>query len=314
MKQKFIHKRFSPQSVHLLEVINRILSNYERQNLDLSLRQLYYQLIATAYDELPDEWIDPATGSKNNTASYKKVGDLVNNGRLAGLLDWGLLKDRGREVDRLPMWNDAIDRLEWAAKTHRLDKWADQPIALWVMIEKQALEGVMIPTCRRLEVPFIANKGYSSASSMYEIGREMHWHRNNGQEVHVLYLGDHDPSGLDMTGDVKKRLEMFSEGYVEVDRLALNFDQVQVYNPPPNPAKETDSRYKTYRDEWGEECWELDALTPNVLMELVRDAVINLRDDDTWKESLSRQDTEKEQLLHLAERIKDGDVSLEYDE
>lgn len=314
MKQKFVQKRFSDQSLRLLEIINRILPVYERQGLDLSLRQLYYQLIATAYDELPDEWIDPDTGSKNNEKSYKKVGDLVNNGRLAGLLDWGLLKDRGREVDRLPMWENPIDRLEWAAKTHRLDKWQYQPVALWVMIEKQALEGVMIPICRRLEVPFIANKGYSSASAMYEIGRHMRYLRLNGQEIHALYLGDHDPSGLDMTNDVKKRLEMFSEGCVEVDRLALNFDQVRNYNPPPNPAKETDSRYAAYRDKWGDECWELDALTPSVLIDLVNEAVSNLRDDDIWQESLERQNKEKAQLTRLAERIQDGDISLDEDE
>lgn len=311
MKQAYIKKRFSEQRLRLLGVINAILSDYDAQSLDLSLRQLYYQLIATAYDKLPDDWIDPKTGSKNNIKSYKKVGDLVNDGRLAGYIDWDLLKDRGREVDRLPMWDDPVDRLEWAAKTHRLNKWRDQATALWVMIEKQALEGVMIPICRRLEVPFIANKGYSSASSMYEIGREMLWHRRNGQEIHVLYLGDHDPSGLDMTGDVKKRLEMFSEGCVDVDRLALNFDQVQTYNPPPNPAKETDSRYKAYRDEWGEECWELDALTPTVLTALVREAVESYRDDDAWSQSLEQQEIERRQLLRLAERVKDGEVELE---
>lgn len=311
MKQKFIQKRFTPQSLRLLETINAILSKYERQNLDLSLRQLYYQLVATAYDELPDEWIDPETGSKNNTGSYKKIGDLVNNGRLAGVLDWSMLKDRGRSVDRLPTWDNPVDRLEWAAKTHRLDKWQFQPMAPWVMIEKQALEGVMIPICRKLEIPFIANKGYSSASSMYEIGREMRYARlSQGRDVIVLYLGDHDPSGLDMTNDVKTRLEMFSEGYVEIKRLALNMDQIQLYNPPPNPAKETDSRYKSYRDEWGQECWELDALTPNILIDLVSGAVNEILDEDAWEEALDRQKEEKKQLSRLAERIESGEVSL----
>ena len=139
-------------------VASGILAKYAEQGLDLSLRQLYYQLIATAYKQLPDEWIDPETGSKNNEKSYKKIGDLINNARLAGLLDWDMLTDRGRVVDRVGTWDDPVDRLEWAAKTHRLDKWADQPNLVWVMIEKQALEGVMVPVCRSLEVPFIANK------------------------------------------------------------------------------------------------------------------------------------------------------------
>ena len=309
-KQKFLDKRFTVQSTHLLALAEKILVNYAAQGLDLSLRQLYYQLIATAYDQLPDSWKDPKTGSKNNDSSYKKVGDLINNGRLAGLIDWDMLTDRGRVVDRLGMWDDPVDRLQWAAKTHRLDKWLDQPNLVWVMIEKQALEGVMIPVCRSVEVPFIANKGYSSASIMYEIGRELRRHRNHGQDIHVLYLGDHDPSGLDIAHDVQTRLELFSEGTVEVHRLALNYDQIELYNPPPNPAKQTDSRYAAYVDEWGEECWELDALTPTVLRDLVRDAVDELRDRELWDESMQEQDDQKEKLTNLAARVQTGKVKL----
>lgn len=161
MKQKFKNIAFKEQSLRLLAIINNILNEYKEQNLDLSLRQLYYQLISTAYDKLPDEWRDPKSKSKNNEKSYKKVGDLTNNGRLAGLLDWNMLKDRGRNPNRLPMWDDPVDRLRYAAITHRLDKWEDQPRLVWVMIEKEALEGVMIPICRQLEVPCIANKGLS---------------------------------------------------------------------------------------------------------------------------------------------------------
>lgn len=94
MKQVFIEKRFSEQSLRLLGVAEKILAEYGRQGLDLSLRQLYYQFISTAYDELPDSWIDPKTGSKNNDKSYDKLGSLVNDGRLAGVLDWSMLKDR----------------------------------------------------------------------------------------------------------------------------------------------------------------------------------------------------------------------------
>ena len=310
-KREFIRKRFSEQSLRLLKITERILTNYSAQGLDLSLRQLYYQLIATAYAELPDEWIDPETGSKNNEKSYKKIVDLVTNGRLAGLLDWDMLTDRGRSPDRLAMWDSPVDRLEAAARTHRLDKWQDQPNLVWAMIEKQALEGVMIPICRQLEIPFIANKGYSSASSLYEIGRELyHWRTRELKEIHVIYLGDHDPSGLDMTNDVKTRLELFSEGDVNVHRIALNYDQVQQYNPPNNPAKQTDSRYDAYVDQWGESCWELDALTPTVMRDLVSEAVLELRDEEIWEESLAKQDNEKELLTNLAKRVKSGKVKL----
>jgi len=126
----------------------------------------------------------------------------------------------------------------------------------------------------------------------------------------VLYFGDHDPSGMDMTNDVKSRLELFSQGDVEVHRLALNFDQIELYNPPPNPAKQTDSRYQVYKKGYGEECWELDALTPTVLRDLVRDAVAELRDQEIWDDSLAVQDDQKEKLMNLAQRVKTGKVKL----
>lgn len=310
-KQRFIQKRFSEQNLRLLGVAERILSEYGRQGLDLSLRQLYYQFVSTAYDEMPDSWIDPKTKSKNNDKSYDKLGTLISNGRDAGLIDWDMIQDRGRRVNRLAMWDDPVDRLEWAAKTHRLNKWMDQPRIVWAMIEKEALEGVFLQICHQLEIPLIANKGYCSASTIHGIGREFYELReDHGKEIHVLYLGDHDPSGLDMTNDIQARLEMYSEGPVEVHRLALNFDQVQQYNPPPNPAKQTDSRYKGYVRKWGEECWELDALRPNTLTALVRAEVEALRDDDIWAESMERQDIEKDQLTDLAERVDNGKVKL----
>lgn len=52
---------------------------------------------------------------------------------------------------------------------------------------------------------------------------------------------------------------------VEVRRLALNMEQVRKYDPPPNPAKVTDSRFAAYCDQFGDESWELDALSPKVV-------------------------------------------------
>jgi hypothetical protein len=83
-----------------------------------------------------------------------------------------------------------------------------------------------------------------------------------GQDVVVLHLGDHDPSGLDMTRDLRDRLSLYSRAAVDVQRVALNMDQVGVFNPPPNFAKESDKRFEAYRRQYGDQCWELDALPP----------------------------------------------------
>ena len=83
----------------------------------------------------------------------------------------------------------------------------------------------------------------------------------------IIHLGDHDPSGIDMTRDIQERLQMFGAD-VYVKRVALTMNQIGTYNPPPNPAKITDSRASKYIDEYGNESWELDALEPQVITDL----------------------------------------------
>jgi hypothetical protein len=112
----------------------------------------------------------------------------------------------------------------------------------------------------------------------------------------VLHLGDHDPNGLDMTRDNRERLTLFAGGEVEVRRLALNFDQVDQYGPPPNFAKEDDSRYAGYVEQFGTECWELDALDPAVIADLIRDALEPLIDRELWNAALAEEQHNRNML------------------
>jgi len=121
----------------------------------------------------------------------------------------------------------------------------------------------------------------------------------------ILHFGDHDPSGLDMTRDLTERLGLYAEAEVRVERLALNFDQVEQYEPPPNPAKTTDSRYASYVEIHGEESWELDALEPGMIAELITETVINYRDEQLWNEATARQEAARERLQDLSDNWED---------
>src|SRR4029077_14559396 len=139
-------------------------------------------------------------------------------------------------------------------------------------------------------------RGYNSMSEIWNAAYNRFRLRcENGKRCHILYLGDHDPSGIDMTRDVEERINQFAQtthevhggdDWIKVTRLALNMDQVDEYNPPPNPTKMTDSRAEDYVDKFGETCWELDALDPPVIRDLTTEAVIALRDEDLWVEAL----------------------------
>lgn len=243
MKEFFTSKKFTRDSSALIEQCNEILDSYEQQGYDLSLRQLYYQLVSRN--------IVP-----NTERSYKNIGSLVSDARLAGLIDWDMIKDRGRETVANPHWLDPKDFLTSVAPQFKQDLWKNQDAYVEVMVEKQALEGVLEPVCRRWDVPFTANKGYSSSTALYEASKRFVAQAEDGKEIHVIYLGDHDPSGIDMTRDVLDRLELFistalgrannEDSGLTVKRIALNMDQVRELNPPENPAKLSDSRATDY--------------------------------------------------------------------
>ena len=292
MKERFQVKTFKAESLRTIEKVNEIVALYQAQGYVLSLRQCYYQGVAKNWWE-------------NSEKSYKNLGALINDARVAGLVDWSAIEDRGREVAFPAHWASPKEIVEVAANQFRLDKWLDQDYLILVMVEKQALEGVLAPVCRDMDVRFAANKGYGSASFFYEVGQLLRAERRNDKAPVVLYLGDHDPSGLDMTRDVRERLEMFSRGSVEVRRLALNIDQVEDFALPENPAKTTDSRAQAYIDRFGDSSWELDALDPATLAGLVQDAVAEYRAENAWTESLKREQKMRAELQAFARNYKE---------
>lgn len=292
MKICFIQKRFNARSMELIETINQILADYYESGFDLSLRQLYYQLVAR--NVVP-----------NTERSYGNIGSLVSDARKAGLVDWHMIRDRGRVVIRNPHWKDPSEILDAVAQQFRVDLWENQSKYLVVMVEKQALEGVLIPTCQELDVPFVANKGYASDSMFFEMGATMSvQRRKHGRQPTVIYLGDHDPSGIDMTRDVRERLELYSNGDVNVRRVALNMDQVRELNPPENPAKMTDSRFRSYQEQFGDSSWELDAIEPNALAEIVRRAVMREIDGLEWDKAAAKQKEMRKELQGMADNYR----------
>lgn len=290
MKEAFIERSFSIANQNSILTINGILDEYRRQGYRLSLRQLYYQMVSRDY--IP-----------NNQRSYKNLGSLVSNARQAGLVDWKMIEDRNRGTNIPVHWESPAEIVEAAANSFRIDKWECQPYHIEVMVEKDALSGVLEPVCRQLDIGITANKGYSSSSTMYEIGKRLYEEHLNNKDICIIYLGDHDPSGIDMTRDVRERLQMYSNvETIEVIRLALNWDQIELWRPPENPAKETDARYSAYVDEFGKSSWELDAVEPAQLAELVRSAVLERRDEILWEIELNREEAMRFKLREFVDQ------------
>jgi len=230
------------------------------------------------------------------------VGSIVNDGRLAGLIDWDALEDRTRNVRSISHWESPEQIIELVAEQYAIDKWETQDIRPEVWIEKDALVGVIERICNELDISYFSCRGYTSQSEMWGAAQRFIRNARNGQRTHIIHLGDHDPSGIDMSRDIEDRIRMFMAHHIghathlEFTRIALNRDQINQYQPPPNPAKSTDSRFQGYMNEHGDESWELDALEPQVLASLVRVKVDEIRDDYLYEKQQNQESREKEQL------------------
>lgn len=277
--RRYLDVNFRPATLTLIQTADQIITDYEAQGYTLSLRQLYYQFVSR--DLIP-----------NNDREYKKLGAAIANARLAGMISWDAIEDRNR-APNMPYINE--DNASIAASLRyafSADMWQDQPRRVEVWVEKDALSSVVGRACDRYSVPYLACKGYLSASEVYRAAMraEEAWQKRE-QPTLIIHLGDHDPSGIDMTRDNQHRMDMLTDniGIVDVRRIALNRDQVDSYKPPPNPAKITDSRAEDYIALHGRTSWELDALEPKVIEALVRDNIKPEIDPDPWNDARDRQ-------------------------
>jgi hypothetical protein len=263
MRIAYETKNFNADTLAAIRQANEILVEYEQQGYDLTLRQLYYQHVARGL-------------ILNTEQSYKRLGSIVNDARLTGHMDWDHIVDRTRNIRALTHWRDPAHIITATARSYKVDLWEAQGDYVEVWIEKDALVGVIAGVSEELDVPYFSCRGYTSQSEMWAAGQRLLEQAVKGKRITILHLGDHDPSGIDMTRDIKDRLEQFVgqdyarhmmdadenwDTYSEtnqdvtirqwindvldrltINRIALTMDQVQQYNPPPNFAKLTDSR------------------------------------------------------------------------
>lgn len=307
----YVNKRFGQTALDKIELINAILDDYTLQGYDLTLRQLYYQMVK-------------ANLIPNNLREYKNLGVLVSDARLAGLIDWDYIVDRVRNLEKRSAWNSPGHIISSAAASYHIDYWAEQDYRVEVWVEKNALIGVVGPICNRLDVPYFACIGYNSQSEAWGAAQRILGYFEEDKQVLIIHLGDHDPSGKDMTRDIEARFRLFLEKDLEdarigvkklydfeVRRIALNYDQILQYSPPPNPTKLTDSRAEGYIQEFGHECWELDALSPSVISNLIENEVESVRDEDRWEQALKKENTDLSLLQKASKHWKRVVTGLE---
>jgi hypothetical protein len=286
--EEFKFTRFGSKSLTRINYCNEVIESYLAQGLRLTLRQLYYQLVSR--NIIP-----------NTERDYKNLGSLVSKARLAGLMDWDAIEDRVRQPKYAADFEDLHELAEAAVSSYRLPRWRSQDYYVELWVEKDALAGVLWPLAQEFHVVLMVNRGYTSQSAMYESANRFREHQDD-RLCRIFYLGDLDPSGEDMVRDIRDRMEMFGVD-LTVHKVALTMNQVETYNPPPNPAKVTDPRAQAYIDRYGDSSWEVDALPPEVLAEIIRDEIGAVVDRDMMDAVIEQEDRDKARLLEAVSEL-----------
>jgi hypothetical protein len=321
-KIKYTSKSFQPVALAVIDQATAICEEYAAQGFSLTLRQLYYQFVAR--DLVP-----------NNQQSYNRIGSIIKDARLAGEFDWDYIIDRTRNLSKRPSWASPEALIQGAAEQYLTDTWGPQKRRVEVWIEKDAAIGVIEYVCNENNVPFFSCRGYTSASEMWAAAQRIGENLRNGEQTLILHIGDHDPSGIDMTRDIEDRLRLFvtrdwinefglpygnTRGGIRqsmreqmreqgskisdlgtpwaVKRIALTIEQIEQYAPPPNFAKTTDSRFEAYMEATGlDESWELDALDPTVMEELIQEEIDAFKDHEAFNKAEIEQEKDRAVLV-----------------
>jgi len=291
-KTKGRERRFAGKSHDHITKAKIILDEYKAQGYRLTVRQLYYQFVSRGW--LP-----------SSAKAYDNLGTLMRNARYAGLIDWFAIEDRTRSLRGNKTYLDPLSAYKELYKKYKIDMWTNQDIVLEVWLEKEALSSVVSRACSPNDVNFYPSKGYDSASSIYRAGRRVARYMAESKHVRILHMGDFDPSGMDMSRDNEERLSLFARS-VDVDfkRIALNEDQIKKYDPPPFYAKPSDKRHAGFVEKYGDKAYELDALEPSVIVQLINDEIDAVRDPDKWRLKEEQLAWDKYQLFKDMEKLK----------
>jgi len=276
--------------------VNAILNQY---NVRMTLRQIFYRLVSKHLIQ-------------NTLSQYKNLSRILVKARERGDVDWTRIEDRSRTTiggdygfnSAEHFLGGVEENFKQAWKRFTMPMWASQPNFLEVWVEKDALSALVSDVAEGFRVKTCPARGYSSFTYVKE-GAERLDEYEDKENIIILYLGDYDPSGLDITRDLEERLQDYGILDVDVERIALTLDQIRQYSLPPMMAKQKDPRYaKFVADTGGADAVELDALEPPILQDIITRAIQSKIDTDLWNERAKEIEETRERLREKFEKAR----------
>jgi len=230
----------------------------------MTVRQVFYQATVRGIVE-------------KSEAGYTKVQTDLVQMRRAGIPPYGWLADNTRWQRKPRSFGSIEEALDETAHLYRKALWADADAYVEIWLEKDALSGVVYPITAQFDVPLMISRGYASLSFLYSAADAI---GDLSVPVYLYHLGDFDPSGVNAGEKIEETLrEMAPDAEIHFERIAVNPEQIVAWHLPTRPTKTTDSRSKNF----GDTSVELDAIEPDQLRTLVREAIEQHLPPDQFK-------------------------------
>lgn len=288
-------KKWHPRNERILKILS-LAKEFARSEKPVTVRQTFYHLVSLR--------IIP-----NTERYYRKTGVVLTKARKAGIIPFEWFVDRSRRSIKVSTYPNIQAFLQQMVKYYYRDTWLNQKAFVIVWVEKEALVGVISPITTYYNVPLFVGKGYSSWSTFFEAFKIVEEYAKRGKNVVILYLGDFDPSGVDICRDLQSRFETL--GIIPYfERLALTKEQIIQFNLPHMPLKENDPRSKKFQQKHGNFAVELDALPPNLLRQILREGIEKYLDLNAFKKDLQKETDEKARLGKILQTILKTDESI----
>jgi hypothetical protein len=226
---------------------------------------------------------------------------LLKEAREEGTIPWEWIVDETRELEQVTTWDNPAAFVRTVARAYRRDFWQQQPERVEVWSEKGTVRGVLQPILDEYGVGFRVMHGFGSATSINDVSQS-----DDSHPLTILYIGDHDPSGLWMSErDIPERIERYGGGHITIRRIALLRPDCTLLGRRPAfnvKEKAKDTRAPWFRKNYGQLCWELDAMDPNDLRSRVEDEINNHIEPDAWERCRVIDLAERESMRHVLDK------------
>ena len=258
-----------------MELLSKQLVQIVEGNKPVTCRQVYYLAVSAG--------LIPKTEGAYKGLILRLLGQL----RLSKKISFDAIADHTRWTYKPDSFEGLANKLEQDIRDYKRDVWAEQDEYIELWSEKDALAGVLSEVTYEWDVPLMVTRGYPSLSYLYSAARQIARQR---KPAFIYYFGDHDPSGVDISRNVERRLREFApEAEIHFERVAVNPNQIKLYKLQTRPTKKSDTRSKNFSGE----SVEVDAIPPKQLRAIAEGLI---------KQHLDAWQYQKTQEIEAAER------------